>query len=209
ISRPPTNPKITFARFVDNSSTSDYNALQLQFHRRLSHGLQVQASYSWAHSIDTGSASSGQLQSNRSMPGSDANRGSSDFDIRNAFSTGIAYEVPAPVQNPVMKAVLRGWSLQNAIQIRSAPPVNVSDVLFSSSTLTNGFLVDIRPDLVPGQPLYLFGAQFPGEKAINPAAFTDPPFNPITFSPLRQGDVPRNSFRGFGAAQWDLAVHRD
>jgi hypothetical protein len=76
---------------------------------------------------------------------------------------------------------------------------------------------DIRPDVVPGQPFYLFGSQCvavfgspcPGGKGFNPAAFTDPPLDPSTSLPLRQGNVPRNFLRGFGATQWDFAVHRN
>jgi hypothetical protein len=49
----------------------------------------------------------------------------------------------------------------------------------------------------------------PGHKAFNPAAFTNPPVDPATGNPLQQGNVPRNFLRGFGAAQWDFAVHRD
>ncbi len=106
-----------------------------------------------------------------------------------------------------MNAILRGWSLQNIIQARSAPPVNVSDQNFFF--FNGGILADIRPDLVSGQPVYLFGPQYPGGKAFNPAAFTDPPVDPNTGNPLRQGNVPRNFLRGFGATQWDLAIHRD
>jgi len=105
--------------------------------------------------------------------------------------------------------VLRGWSLQSVIQARSAPPVDITDGFGVSSGLPGGILADVRPDIVPGQPFYLFGSQFAGGKAFNPAAFTDPPFDPITFIPLRQGNVPRNFLRGFGATQWDFAVHRD
>ena len=43
---------------IGNYGTSDYDALQLQFRRRLADGLQGVASYSWAHSIDTGSTGS-------------------------------------------------------------------------------------------------------------------------------------------------------
>ena len=89
----------------------------------------------------------------------------------------------------------------------------------------NGIFADVRPDIVSGQPVYLFGAncasvmqalgnlapgqECPGGKGLNPNAFTDPPFDPVTFAPVRQGNVPRNFLRGFGAAQWDFAVHRD
>jgi len=52
VSSPSSNPNVGFADFVDNRASSRYDALQIQFQRRLSHGLQVLASYSWAHSID-------------------------------------------------------------------------------------------------------------------------------------------------------------
>ena len=99
---------------------------------------------------------------------------------------------------------------------RSAPPVDISDTNFFQ--LNNGIQADIRPDLVPGQPLDPFGSQCaaafqvpvcPGGKGFNPAAFTDPPVDPSTGNPTRQGNVPRNFLRGFGATQWDFAVHRD
>jgi len=62
---------------------------------------------------------------------------------------------------------------------------------------------------VPGQALYLHGSQYPGGNAFNPAAFTDPPADPSTGNPLRQGNLGRNALRGFAATQWDFAVHRD
>src|SRR5579863_406413 len=223
---PPTNPSV-FGLFVDNTAVSSYNALQVQFQRRLSHGLQILSSYAWSHSIDTGSAGSAELYSNAGLPGigSNINRGPSDFDIRHAFSAALTYDVPVPKIGIVEKALLSRWSIQSLIQARSATPVDLSDSHFSQ--FDNGAIGDVRPDLVPGQPLYLYRAQCaavlvqplvasgqavppcPGGRGFNPAAFTDPPFNPATFFPLRQGDVPRNFLRGFGATQVDLSVHRD
>ncbi len=198
------NPNFSAAILVTNAGTSDYNALQLQFQRRLSHGLQALASYFWAHSIDTASAGSS------GVPGSfaSANRGSSDFDIRHAFSAGVTYDLPTPKINALTNVILRGWSLQNVIQARSAPPVDIF-YGFLPSHLSNGFLTAIRPDVVPGQTFYVFGSQYPGGKGFNPAAFAAPPTDPNTGVPLRQGNLGRNALRGFGATQWDFAVHRD
>jgi hypothetical protein len=202
------NPNIGAAQLTTNAATSDYGALQLQYQRRLSRGLQALAFYSWSHSIDTASAGSvfGN-QANALLPGN-ANRGPSDFDVRNAFSAGVTYEIPARKGNSVINAVMNGWSLQNVVQVRSAPPVD----LFDGSLFFQGagaFSANIRPDVVPGQPFYLFGGQYPGGKALNPAAFTPPPTDPNTGAPLREGDLGRNAVRAFGAAQWDFAVHRD
>jgi len=205
---PPSNPNIGQGLFVDNSATSYYNALQLQFQRRLSRGLQAIASYTWSHSIDDASGSSYGNTSNLGVPGSSrGNRGDSDFDVRNAFSAGITYEIPAPGEGLLTHAILGGWSLESFILAHSSLPLDVSDANFSN--FDTGILANIRPDTVPTQPLYLHGNQYPGGKAVNAAAFSDPPVNPATGNPTRQGNLQRNVLRGFGATQWDLAVHRD
>ena len=210
------NPNYGATQLLANAGTSDYDALQLQFRRRLTNGLQVLASYTWSHSIDTASAGSDYLASNILVPGANPNlnRASSDFDVRNAFSAAVTYDVAAPTRTTLTAMLLGGWSIENIVQAHSALPVDVSDIGFFE--FANGFNADIRPDLVPQQSVYLngsqcidvFGASCPGGKGFNPAAFADPPVDPATGNPLRQGDTPRNFMRGFGALQWDLAVHR-
>jgi outer membrane receptor protein involved in Fe transport len=201
------NPSFSNAALIGNTAASDYNALQIQFQRRLLRGLQVLSSYTWSHSIDDGSVGTYGYGSNY-VPGlnSASNRGPSDFDRRNAFSAGLTYDIPGPRINRIGDAILEGWSLESVIQAWSAPPVNV---YYSSIQTLLGAQTEVRPDIVPGQPLYLYGSQYAGGKAFNPAAFTAPPLDPTTGVPLRQGDLGRNALRGFGAAQWDFAVHRD
>ena len=206
-------PGVNFGQvdLVSNTGHSNYNALQLQFERRLADGLQALASYTWAHSIDTGSAGSTGVGSNTFLPGSSAvNRGDSDFDIRNSFSAALTYDIPAPKVKTAPRAILRGWSLRNVIQARSAPPVNVFDLLFGV-TLANAF-TQVRPNVIPGIPLYLYGSQYPGGKTLNNTpnqggAGCKGPFCAPTAG--QQGDLGRNALRGFGATQWDLAVHRE
>jgi hypothetical protein len=218
------NPNLSGAILITNAGTSDYNALQLQCQRRLSRGLQVLASYSWSHSLDKASAGSFGSGSNLlSALNSKVNRGPSDFDIRNTVSIALTYDVPAPKSNAFATAILRGWSTQNIIQARSAPPVGVFYGFIGQ--LSNGFGTSVRPDVVAGLPLYLYGPQYPGGKVINntlgavaggcpdgsqsAGPFCPPPLDPITGLPTRQGNLPRNALRGFGAAQWDFAVHRE
>jgi hypothetical protein len=219
------SPNATFsgAQLVTNIGTSDYDALQLQLQRRLSHGLQALASYSWSHSIDTASAGSSGSGSNAlSALSPNASRGPSDFDVRNAFSMALTYDVPAaPKWNAFANAILGGWSTENIVQAQSAKPV---DVFYSRGVLSTLFQTNVRPDVVAGVPLYLDGPQYPGGKAFNytPGAvaggcpdgsasigpFCPPPNDPTTGFPV-QGNLPRNALRGFGFAQWDFAVHRE
>lgn len=210
------NPNYADAILVGNTATSDYDALQLQFQRRLSHGLQVLSSYTWSHSIDTASAGSFGSSSNAAATALSGNRGPSDFDIRKAFSAAVTYEIPTPSGNVVTDALLRGWAIQNVIQARSAPPSTASYGNFSAGV--ENTLTAVRPDLIPGLPLYLYGPQYPGGKIFNNTPgqggpgcigpFCPPPVD-ANGNPLRQGDLSRNALRGFGATQWDFAVHRD
>jgi carboxypeptidase family protein/TonB-dependent receptor-like protein len=207
---------LRLATVLGGHATSDYHALQLQFRRQVSRGLQALAFYSWSHSIDESSSSTGQLQN----AGGAFNRGPSDFDVRHSFSAGVTYQVPNPAANAVLKRITGGWSVDSIIQGRSATPVGVT--VGSLNFLGSSFTA-ITPDLVPGQPVYLFGPQFPGGKAINniPGAaglcsnglpsvgpFCNPPTDPVTHLPLRDGNLGRNGLRGFGAFQWDLAASR-
>ena len=212
---PPTNPTL-FGGLIDNTAWSDYGALQVQFQRRLSNGLQVLASYTWAHSIDNASASSYGNSSNLGVPGNfNGNRGDSDFDIRQGFTVGLTYDLPALSGNRLATAAFHGWSAETFFIARSAPPLDLSDAHFFE--LNGGVFTTVRPDVAPGQLFYtegaqcllVFGVACPGGKGINPAAFQDPPTNPATGNPIRQGNLGRNSLRAFGAAQWDFAVHRD
>lgn len=217
-------PAITFtttgtASLIANAGKSNYHALQVQFQRRISKGLQALASYTWSHSIDDASAGSYGTGSNALNTTLDpsTNRGPSDFDIRHAASAGTTYDIPAPKANTLARLILGGWSLENVVQARSAPPVNVFNSIFS--LLFSNF-TRVRPDVVSGQPFYIFGSQClhpapvgigqacPGGKAFNPAAFTNPPTG-ANGAPMRQGNLGRNALRGFGAVQWDLGVHRD
>jgi hypothetical protein len=214
----PPNANIAGATLTGNYGTSDYDALQLQFQRRLSNGLQALASYSWAHSIDTASTGAGgDVYSDyySRQLGANANRGPSDFDVRHGASVALTYDVSSPRLNTFADAVLQHWSVDNIFQVRSAPPVDVSYFYLYSLA---GATAAIRPDVAPGLPIYLYGTQYPGGKAFNytsGAIAGGCPDGSQSIGPFcpppagMQGDLGRNALRGFGAWQWDFAVHRD
>jgi len=211
-------PGLYAADIVGNTGNSSYDALQAQFQRRLTAGLQALASYTFSHSIDDGSAGSNALVSNTHVPGesSSANRGDSDFDIRHSFSAGITYEIPSVSKKRIAKEIFGGWSVQSFVIAFSAPPVDVSYSTLGVGSFLNA-QVSVRPDRVAGQPLYLSGSKClavlgppcAGGRGLNPAAFAAPPLDPATGNPLRQGNLGRNVLRGFGASQLDFAVHKE
>jgi Carboxypeptidase regulatory-like domain/TonB-dependent Receptor Plug Domain/TonB dependent receptor len=186
--------------FVRNGLTSSYNALQIQFQRRLSRGLQVLASYTWSHSIDYGST-------NLALP---YIRGNSDFDVRHNFSSAVSYDLPNTYNNKFASALLHHWGLDGRFTARTGFPVNLT-----GSTFLDPITMEAVPselNIVPGEPIYLYGSHCaavydnglacPGGRAINPDAFSSAP-------PGEVGDAPRNFTRGFGDLQTDLAVRRE
>ncbi len=105
------NPSFTTVNLTTNRATSDYHALQTQFQRRLSRGLQLLASYTWSHAIDEDSASSSFRL---------AQRGNASFDIRHVFAAAATYDIPKPGVNGFANAVLSGWSIDTSIHAQSA-----------------------------------------------------------------------------------------
>jgi hypothetical protein len=220
---PPSNPEVLLAIFTDNTASSKYDSLQVKYQRRLSHGLQALGSFTWSKSTDDGSAGSIANLSNTGLSnGTGSNEGPSDFDIRASFSAGVTYNFPS-LTGGLGESLVKGWSLDSFFVARSSPPVNVYEGLIFGGL--KAFETAVRPDVTPGIPLYLYGSQYPGGKAINftPGVvsggcpdgsvsigpFCPPPQDPTTGAFLRQGNLGRNTLRGFGATQWDFALHRD
>lgn len=178
---------------LGNNSSSSYNALQVQFNRRLSHRLQVLTSYTFSHSMDNLSQEIPSFLVFRSLSqylNPNADRGPSDFDIRHTLNGAVIVQLPSP-KHSIAAALLTNWSANGIFFVRSALPTDILDPAD----------FDLRPNRVAGQPLYLYGPQYPGGKSYNLASFTDPPL-------LKEGDFGRNVLRGFGAWQLDFAMHR-
>jgi len=67
------------------------------------------SSYTWSHSTDDGSVGTYGFGSNFDPAlGSSSNRGPSEFDLRNAFSAGITYDIPVPRW---VRSVKRSWGV--------------------------------------------------------------------------------------------------
>jgi hypothetical protein len=185
------NPSFAGIRFLQSGVSSNYQALQLQLQRTLNHGLQGLASYTWSHCLDFGS-------SDAALP---ATRGNCDFDVRHNFQGGLTSSLSSVRGNRVVRAMLDDWGVDGRLSVRSAFPLTLLGNLLTDPLTGNEYYGNL--DLVPGQPLYLFGQQYPGGRTVNPAAFSLPG------NPNDPGDAPRNFVRGFGAWQINLSLRRE
>lgn len=202
-----------------NDARSNYNALQVQYRRPLSSRVQALLNYTYSHSLDNASNDAIAGLSNTVISAA-SDYASSDFDVRHSFSGALTFAVPSIGKSGPLLLLTRGWSLDSVIVARTGFPVNVQ--VGAPSSLGASF---IRPDLVPGQPFYLHGAQCvqvfgpvsqggngtleagqtcPGGMGLNPAAFDV--VTPVTQK--RQGTLGRNAVPGFGLTQVDLSIGR-
>lgn len=107
-------------RVWENVSKSWYNSLQAKLTRQMSHGLMLNANYSWSHAVDTGSTwHSGATTANGAAAGEgfsgdvtkpELDRGNSIFDIRHRVVVNYVYEIPFyKDQKGLIGHVLGGW----------------------------------------------------------------------------------------------------
>src|SRR5215831_4168586 len=115
-------PGATLANTM-NERTSDanstYNALWVTANKRMSRGLQFNASYTWSHSLDevSRSANGFVVQDSTNIFGS---KGSSDFDARQRFVANAIYDLPFKGNR-----LKTGWTLATIGTLQSGNPVNI------------------------------------------------------------------------------------
>ena len=178
-----------------NHGHSAYHALEGQYRRRFAGGLNALASYTWSHAIDNDSSDAFLLWAGYATP---ADRGASDFDLRQSFTATLSYTVPQSQHDKRARRLLGGWSANTILRARSGFPITVLESEeYTGITLTNAF----RPLLLLGQPLWLSDPNTPGGRYLNPAAF-------LPMAQGKQGNLGRNVIGGFGMVQLDAAVSR-
>jgi hypothetical protein len=195
------NPNANFTSnppsITDNGSRSNYDALQVQYRHRMSHGLQVLANYTWSHSLDDASSNlsnGGPF----SLLAISRNYSNSDFDVRQNFSLASTYDIPNVSHFGLLNAALNGWGIDTIIYARTGFPIDVLQTDPGSQFIPLG---QSRPDVVPGQPFWVSDPTAPGGKRINPNAFS-------YRAPDQQGTLGRNAIPGFGYTQWDASIRR-
>ena len=122
---------------IEGTGNSSYNALWLTGTKRLSRGLQFNASYTFSKSIDYNSLNSQGVVIQDSYNLRDS-RGLSDFDARHRFVISGLYELP--FRGNQLK---EGWQLSAIVQSQSGNPVNI---VANNATFT-GTNNTVRPDV--------------------------------------------------------------
>jgi hypothetical protein len=127
------------------SAQSSYNSLQASLSRRVSHGLQLLASYTFAKSMDNASGAgggaglagvvnTGAVGDTGGILGNQldnrANRGVSDFDRTHRLILSLIWDLPRPrfsQSSTAARLLLSNWQVSGIVTVMSGLPVDVAD----------------------------------------------------------------------------------
>jgi carboxypeptidase family protein/TonB-dependent receptor-like protein len=215
------------------NNDSYFHGLEVQLEKRMSHGFQIQGSYTWSKAIDGGDgaiASDSFLNSIASLfyflPR--YRRGLADFNVGQNLTINYIWDLPAPksFQGPAAW-VARGWQIGGILQLRSGLPFTPligGDPLGLRNTSAVGF-----PDRLtgpgcgslvnPGNPNNYIKLQCfalptaPSAMAAqcDPASFSGAPALPAgtVYCANLLGTGGRNEINGPGLVDFDFSVFKD
>lgn len=187
----------------ESGSNSIYNALWATYTQKVTSGLQMNASYTYSHSIDDVSRNDAGIQVQNSND-IFLSRGSSDFDARHRIVANAIYDLPFKGNR-----VVSGWEIAPVVSWQTGNPFNL--VAFNSSSFNGvGSTITLNasgPIETSGNPL--------GQWISNPQVLSVPctlTTTSTTKAPtcvantLTLGNVGRNSVYGPGFTNMDLSL---
>jgi hypothetical protein len=121
------NPNLGVIRMLTWSGNSAYDALEVGILKQMSHGLQLQGSYTWGKSIDV---NSGVLTGDTLGNGLPSmlwynlreNRGVSDFNIGRVLVINGSWQIPSIKSASPLAWVANGWQLGGILKVNDGPP---------------------------------------------------------------------------------------
>ena len=128
---------------------SAYNALQAHVEKRMSHGLQVGASYTFSHATDEQSAM-GLFYNGNNPLNLRSGYGLSDFDRKHVFNFTYMYKLPLFFSASSFKGKLAdGWAITGLTVIQSGQPYSVVDYSGAVGSIFYGDNDGITNPIVP------------------------------------------------------------
>lgn len=120
--------------WLETSTSSSYHSMQVSLTRRLSKGLRLLASYTWAKSLDNNSGSGTGAtftQTDGDQTRLDLNRGLSDFDRTQRLVVNFSYEIPnwgfGWKGTAFGRRFFGGWQLAAVSILQSGTPFSILD----------------------------------------------------------------------------------
>jgi len=189
-----------------SDGNSIYNAMILEFRRRTTRGLSLQANWTLAKAIDDVGTNVQTAALDVLSPGRD--RANSDYARRHSVNVNAIYPLPFGRDRALGSSipvwadtVVGGWNVSGIWHWTTGR-------YLTATTNALGGLSTNRPDAVAGVDPNLPFSQRSRNHWFNPAAFTQPPLlDPSTGLP-RFGNAGRNTIIGPGTNEADLSLRK-
>jgi hypothetical protein len=180
----------------DTIAASAYNSFQASLEKRFSHGLQMQAAYTFSKSLDWASS----FEETVNPFNYKASRSLSLFNSAQRFVINYYWDLPVPKYNGFKGKVLDDWSMSGIIQFQSGFPIRIQTQDDNELISSLFFLGAGAPQMVGTKPKIL-NPKKNGGFYLNPSQFSDP--TPGTFA-----TTPRSICCGPGENQWDVTFSK-
>lgn len=202
--------------FTDSVFIANYNALQMGVVKRLSHGLQLQGSYTWSKNLDEVNGEVGtdvfelQLPTNDQHDLRHSSYGPAGTDRDQRVVVNFVWAVPSFSNMPrAARSVLSGWQFSGIGVVQSGIPLSIFD--FNAGSVYGLLGGQVRAQRTGGNPQThgsLFSRVLNGY--LDPNAFTRAPMVPNGTSLADQdfGNSGVGFVRGPGQHNVDFAVER-
>ena len=139
------NPQFASARLTGNSASSTYHSLQLEFNKRLSRGLLVQANYTFSKALgEEEGAEQEMVDSYRTLTDLSVEKRRLSFDVTHVFRSSWVYELPfgpdrkffGSTRGFISRLVER-WQVGAIYNVFSGSPITVSAARSSLNQFTD------------------------------------------------------------------------
>jgi hypothetical protein len=195
---PGPNPDFSEIDIIESQANSTYHSLQARLQQRLWQGLSLLASYTYAKSIDDASGffdTTGDPNFPQDSHNLSAERGRSDFDIRQRFTFSYAYDLPLLKRH----RWIGGWQSFGVLTFQTGQPFTVALLPDDDNSNTGisqlGFGANDRPNAT-GNPV--LSNPTPREW-FNTEAFATPPYGSF-------GNAGRNILSGPGMQAVNVSI---
>jgi hypothetical protein len=197
------NPYLGAGFFWYTEGNSSYNALQADVSKRLRHGLQFRANYTWSKNLDLNSGLTGAQANNQAqmiLNRNDLRRdwGPSALSPKYQATISLHYDLPFRSGRSFVSRTLGGWQVDTIASLLSGFPFTPQ--VGSNRSGDGDTRNPDRPSLNPAftGPVILGTAQ----QWFNPNAFVLPAYGTY-------GNLGRSTYSGPGLANLDLALLKD
>jgi opacity protein-like surface antigen len=209
------NPSFGAIDFAQSNLSSSFNGGNISVRNRMHRGLMFQAAYTFGQATDYASGFGGNLPI-VDVTNLELNRGAADHDVRQRVAASAVWQLPAVGSSALLRSLIGGWQLSTVVTLQSGRPFTVfCDQPFAAVRNSDGVIVGNS-----GCDYNADGQNYDRPHVPAASVTTDGRSTSDYLTGLfkrsdfpvpglgQNGTLGRNTFRGPGYANVDLALTR-